>query len=248
MSNFRIIPVLTIIGQQLVKTLKFDKPKYVGDPINAIKIFNDKEVDELVILDIRASKERKEPNYKLITEMAGESFMPLGYGGGVHSFEQAQLVFACGIEKIILNTACLEQPELITKLAGHFGTQSVVVSLDYQKKTIGGKKPVFNSSSKSIKTGIVEWAKRMENFGAGEIILHSVDRDGTFEGYDQQTLLEVTKSVGIPVVACGGASGMQDFKNAVEKYGASAVASGSQFVFKNNNRDSILINYSRQTR
>ncbi len=203
MNNYRIIPVLSIIGQQLVKTLKFDKPKYVGDPINAIKIFNDKEVDELVILDIRASRDKKGPNLKLITEMAGESFMPLGYGA-----------------------------------------QSVVVSLDYQKKLLGSKKPVFNSASKSAKTGIVEWARMIEKYGAGEIILQCVDRDGTFEGYDEDTLKEVSEAVGIPVVAAGGARGPQDFKNAVEKCGASAVAAGSHFVFKNNNRDSILINYS----
>lgn len=245
MNKGRIIPVLTIIGQQLVKTLKFEKPKYVGDPINAIKIFNDKEVDELVILDIRASKENREPNYRLIREMAGESFMPIGYGGGIHDFFQAQKVMQCGVEKIILNSGTFLNTELISELASHYGSQSVVVVLDYEKKLFGESKPMFYSASKSTKLTVTDWAKRIEEAGAGEIILQSVKRDGTFEGYDIETLKSVSSSVNIPVVACGGARGAEDFKAAILAGGASAAAAGSHFVFKNNHRDSILINYNK---
>lgn len=245
MRGFRIIPVLTIIGQQLVKTLRFDKPKYIGDPINAIKIFNEKEVDELVILDIRASVDGKEPNYKLIEEMAGESFMPLGYGGGIKSKEQAQRVFQCGVEKIVLNSVCLDNPQIITELAGRYGSQSIVVSLDYDKKMLRGNRPVFYSAKKNINKSLVEWGLEIEKLGAGEIILQCVDRDGTFDGYDTSGLKEMTSALSIPVVACAGARGYNDFKTAIEQCGASAVAAGSHFVFKNNNRDSILINYNK---
>jgi cyclase len=245
MNSVRIIPVLSIIGQQLVKTLKFEKPKYLGDPINAIKIFNDKEVDELAIVDIRASKEKKEPNYRLIAEMAGESFMPIGYGGGVHSFDQAQKVFQCGIEKIIINSASSNNSALISELASHYGSQSVVVAMDYKKQFLGSTKPVFYSATKSNKVNLIDWAIALENLGAGEIILQCVDRDGTFEGYDLETLQKITSAVKIPVVACGGARGLDDFKAAITQGGASAVAAGSHFAFKNNHRDSILINYNK---
>lgn len=245
MNLKRVIPVLSISGNQLVKTLAFDKPRYVGDPINAIKIFNEKEVDELVILDIRASKDGREPNYKLIHEMAGESFMPVAYGGGIRTFDQAKKVFDCGVEKVIINTMAFENPDLITDLAGHFGSQSVVVSLDYKKKFLSGLKPCFLSATKFSKDSITAIAKQMEESGAGEIILQDADRDGTFSGFDLETIAAVVHTVKIPVVACAGAANAADFKKAIQS-GASAVAAGSMFVFKNNNRESILINYSNK--
>ena len=243
----RSIPVLTVKNRQLIKTLKFSNPKYVGDPINAIKVFNDQEVDELMVIDIGASVLGKKPDYAHLKEMAGEAFMPLGYGGGIHNFDIAQKVFQCGIEKVVLNTAACENPELIGQLAAHFGSQSVVVSLDYKKGLLGGKKPVYFSGKKNVKASVVELAKRIEGHGAGEIILHNVDRDGTFEGYDLEMLQEVVASTGIPIVPLGGAGDIQDFTKAIKQAGAHAVAASSMFIFKKNNRDSILINYQKTT-
>lgn len=243
----RSIPVLTVKNRQLIKTLKFSNPKYVGDPINAIKVFNDKEVDELMVIDIGATVLGKEPDYTHLKEMAGEAFMPLGYGGGIHNFEIAQKVFQCGIEKIVLNTAAFEKPELIGEIAAHYGSQSVVVSLDYRKGLLGGKKPVYFSGKKNAKSSILELAMQIESNGAGEIILHNVDRDGTFEGYDLDTLAEVVGRTRIPIVPLGGAGDILDFKKAIEKAGAHAVAASSMFIFKKNNRDSILINYQKTT-
>jgi cyclase len=241
----RSIPVLTVKNRQLVKTLKFGNPKYVGDPINAIKVFNDKEVDELMLIDIGASVQGKDPDYAHLKEMAGEAFMPLGYGGGIQDFDIAQKVFQCGIEKVVLNTAAYEKPELISQIATHYGSQSVVISLDYKKALLGGKKPVYFSSKKNVKGSIMELAMRMEAAGAGEIILHNVDRDGTFEGYDLDVLKEVVANTRIPIVPLGGAGDILDFTKAIEQAGAHAVAASSMFIFKKNNRDSILINYQK---
>jgi cyclase len=240
----RIIPVLTVSQRQLVKTLKFSNPKYVGDPINAIKVFNDKEVDELILLDIFASSNKKEPDYGHLKEMAGESFMPLGYGGGIDSFDISKRVFNCGIEKVILNSAVFNNLNLVSEIAGHFGTQSVAISLDYKKVFLSGIQPVFLSGKKVLKTNIPEFAKRLEEAGAGEIILHSIDKEGTFSGYDLEMLQKVVKSTTIPVVPLGGAAGSADFKKAIFECGAHAAAAASVFFFKNNDRDSILINYS----
>lgn len=244
--NPRIIPVLTITGQQLVKTLQFDNKKYVGDPINAIKIFNEKEVDELLILDIRASVDGKEPNYKLLREMAGEAFMPIGYGGGIASFEQAKRIFDCGVEKVILNTACKTNPNILTQIANQYGNQSVVASLDYKKNFLGKVRPVFQSGRMSMKMEVEDFAVQLENMGAGELILQSVERDGTFKGLDLEMSKKVASVVNIPVVPCGGAQSIQEMLKAVESTGASSAAAGSLFVFKNNNRDSILINYENR--
>lgn len=241
----RVIPVLTVKNRQLVKTLRFSSPKYIGDPINAIKVFNDKEVDELIVLDIGASVSGNEPDYQHLKEMAGEAFMPLGYGGGVHSMEIAHKVFQCGIEKIVINTALYIKPELITEIAGHYGSQSVVVSLDYKRNVFGKIKPVFFSGKKSMNISIKEFAKSMENLGAGEIILHNIDLDGTFNGYDLEVLQEVVNATKIPVVPLGGAAKLSDLQGAIEKAGSHAVAAASMFVFKNNDRNSILINYQK---
>jgi cyclase len=240
----RVIPVLTVKNRELVKTLKFGNPKYIGDPINAIKVFNDKECDELMVLDIGASVNRKSPDFVHLKEMAGEAFMPIGYGGGIHSFETARQVFQCGIEKVVLNSVLLENPGIVDEIAAHYGNQSVVISLDYKKEFFGGIKPVFFSGKKNKKILITAFAKEMENRGAGEIILHNVDREGTFAGYDLELLQEVVQATTIPVVPLGGAGGHADLDRALESAGAHAVAAASLFVFKNNDRNSILINYS----
>lgn len=242
----RIIPVLAIQGQQLVKTIKFDKPKYIGDPINAIKIFNEKETDELVILDIRASVKSMEPNYKLIEEMAGEAFMPVGYGGGISTYEQAKKVFDCGVEKVILNSVCMENPKVISDVAAQYGNQSVVACVDYKKTFLGKIKPVFYSGTKSVSEDLLTWVKRLQDLGAGEIILQNVERDGTFEGFDMPTIKKIASEINVPLVPCGGAHSVSEMIGTIAETGASAAAAGSIFVFKNNNRESILINYNNK--
>jgi cyclase len=241
MSRTRIIPVLAIMGNRLVKTVKFKNPNYIGDPLNAIKIFNEKKVDELVILDIEASKQNKEPNYKLIYEMAGEAFMPLGYGGGIKTLEQAKKIFALGIEKVVLNSVLLENPKVITQIANIYGAQSVVMSLDFKKNIFGKLRPHFNSAKANTKKDIKSFALEMIELGIGEIILQDVDRDGTFAGYNLEMISEL-KSLSIPIVAMGGCNSTQNMKQAIDK-GANAVAAGSLFVYRNNDPKSILINY-----
>lgn len=245
MLKIRIVPCLLLKGQGLVKTIKFKNPTYIGDPINAIKIFNDKEVDELVFLDITATREKRKPNFKLLSEIASECFMPLGYGGGINSLEDIEQLFNIGIEKVIINTAAFSNLNLITEAAKVFGSQSIVASVDV-KKTWWRKKHTVLIRSGKEDTGInpVEYAKRMENAGAGEIILNSIDLDGTMRGYDLPLIKNISKEVSIPIIALGGAGSIQDFGYAV-KAGASAVAAGSFFVFQMPHR-AVLITYPTQ--
>lgn len=241
MLKHRVIPCLLIKNNGLVKTVKFDKPKYVGDPINAIKIFNDKEVDELMVLDITASKEHREPNFELIEQFASECFMPLCYGGGVTTIEQAQRLFAIGVEKISIQTAAFKDLNFITQLANKFGSQSIVISLDIKKNWRGNKKLHVPELKSATKVDWCEFAKSAVNAGAGELLINSVDRDGMMEGMDLQVIEKVTKLVEVPVIAVGGIGGLQDIKQAVDA-GASAVAAGSFFVFHGMHR-AVLITY-----
>lgn len=243
MSRTRIIPVLTIMGNRLVKTVKFKNPNYIGDPLNAIKIFNEKKVDELVILDIEASKQNKEPSYKLIYEMAGEAFMPLGYGGGIKTLDQAKKIFALGIEKVVLNSVLLENPNLITQIANIYGAQSVVLSLDFKKNILGKLRPHFYSGKEYVKKDIQTFALEMIDLGIGEIILQDIDKDGTFGGYNLEMISEL-KNLSIPIVAMGGCSSVNNMKEAISN-GANAIAAGSLFVYRNNDPKSILINYPK---
>ncbi len=239
----RIIPVLTIDQQKLVKTVKFKNPNYIGDPINAIKIFNDKMVDEIVVLDITASASGRVPNEKLIYEMAGECFSPLGYGGGISTFDQAAKIFSLGVEKIILNSIVNTKPQLITEIANAFGSQSVVVSVDIKKKFLSGVRPHFTSGKTAGTESIVEFAKRIESLGAGEILVHDIERDGTFSGYNRVLIKEIAEAVSVPVVACGGAASHSEMFDIISETGASAAAAGSIFVYKGQNTNSILISY-----
>ncbi len=228
----------------LVKSVRFKNHKYVGDPINAVKIFNDKEVDEIVILDISATAEKRKPNILQIKEIASEAFMPLAYGGGITKLDEIKELVTSGVEKVVLNTAAVQQPDLIKQGADWVGSQSIVVSVDV-KKNLWGKYKVFTMNGTN-NTGLdpVEFAKQVERSGAGEIFLNSIERDGTFEGYDLQLIDAVTKAVHIPVVAVGGASSVDDFGKAVA-HGASAVAAGSVFVFQRPHR-AVLISYPSQ--
>ncbi len=245
MRRIRIIPVLLIQNGGLVKSIKFKDHKYIGDPINAVKIFNEKEVDEIVILDISASKENRGPNIEKLTDIAGEAFMPLSYGGGITTIEQVKKLLYQGAEKVILNTSALDNPKLITKIAEQFGSQSAVVSIDVKKNWLGNYKVYRNNGKKNTNLSPVDFAKKMEEAGAGEIILTSIDRDGTYKGFDVELIKLVADSVSIPVVACGGASKIADFTDAIVKGGASAVAAGSLFVYASEQKG-IMINYPKQ--
>ncbi len=238
----RVIPCLLLKGEGLVKTEGFKKPKYVGDPINAVKIFNDKEVDELIFLDIAANKNGKGPMLELISKITSECFMPLGYGGGITNIKMMQKIFELGVEKIIVNSAAFEQPDLIREASNQFGNQSVVVSVDV-KKTIWGKQRVFIKGGK-LNTGAdpVSYARKMEKLGAGEIFLNSINLDGKMTGYDIRLIKMVSDAVSIPVIACGGAGNMEDFGKALDRGEASAVAAGSLFVFHGKHR-AVMINY-----
>ena len=243
MLKHRVIPVLLLRGSGLVKTLRFQSPKYVGDPINAIRIFNEKEVDELIVLDINASKLGGEPNYALIEEFAGECFMPLAYGGGIRSVEQAGRLFSLGVEKICVQTAAFSDPALITRLAERFGSQSVVVSLDIKRDWWGRARAFSSADGRMLKEPWPELAKRLVAAGAGELLVNAVDRDGTLAGPDLNLIREASAAVSVPIIALGGVSSLLDIKATVEA-GASAVAAGAFFVFHGPHR-AVLITYPR---
>jgi imidazole glycerol-phosphate synthase subunit HisF len=245
MKRIRVIPILLIQNGKLVKTIQFNKPTYIGDPLNAIKIFNDKEVDEIIVLDISASLQKKSPDFNFIKQFASECFMPLGYGGGIKTLEDAKKVFASGAEKVILNTALIDNPELITEIANIYGSQAVVVSIDI-KKNIFGKYQIFtNSGTKKIKINLINWIKDIESLGAGEIIVNSINNDGKMQGFDLELIKLVSQATKLPVVACGGASSLEDFKNAISYGKASAVGAGSVFMF-NGKLKGVLISYPSQ--
>jgi len=238
----RIIPVLLIKDGGLVKSVQFKKYKYVGDPINAVKIFNEKEVDEIVILDISASKEKREPNMEIISDIASEAFMPLAYGGGITTIEQVKNILYQGVEKVVFNTSALFNEKLITECATTFGSSSTVVSIDVKKNIFGKYKVYANSGNKNTGLDVIGFAQKMQNIGAGELFLNSIDRDGTYKGYDLELIKMVSEKVDIPVIACGGASNEDDLVKAIKQGGASASAAGSLFVFQGTHK-AVLINY-----
>lgn len=216
----------------------------MGDPINAVKIFNEKEVDEIAVVDIDAGRENRGPDIKKITEIAGEAFMPMAYGGGITTIEQIRTLFYNGIEKIMLNKSAVQQPALIMEAARLFGSQSIVVSIDVKKHLLKGNRVYIENGKNNTGYGPVDFAKQMEAAGAGEILLNSIDRDGTYGGYDTALIKAVSEAVAIPVIAMGGASSVSDFKQAVD-HGASAVAAGSMFVFQQPH-NAVLITYPSQ--
>lgn len=244
MLRTRVIPVLLIKGEGLYKGVKFKDFKYVGDPINAVKIFNDKEVDEICILDISASVENKEPNYKLINEFASECFMPCCYGGGIRNFEQVKKIFDLGIEKVAINTGAVEVKNLIANIAKHYGSSSTVVSVDYKKNLFGKSTVYIKQGTTNTKLDVLDFAKQCEQEGAGELILNSIDRDGTMNGYDLELIQKISSQIKIPLIASGGAGNIIHLGQAV-KHGASAVAAGSMFVFHGKLRG-VLINFPSQ--
>ncbi len=242
MLRTRVIPCLLLRNGGLVKTVKFADAKYVGDPINAVRIFNEKEVDELVFLDISATPAGRGPNLELVRDIATESFMPFGYGGGVRTIEQVASLVALGVEKVVLNTVATEQPGFVREASRLVGSSSVVVSIDVRRSLFGKYEVVTCSGTRRTGLDPVEWARRVEDLGAGEIFLTAVDRDGTQKGYDVPLLRQVTDAVSIPVIASGGAGSLEDFRAAVCEGRASAVAAGSLFVFHGRHR-AVLITY-----
>jgi len=238
----RVIPCLLLKNQGLVKTVRFKNPKYLGDPINIVKIFNDKEVDELVFLDITATVEGKEPPYSLLEDIVSEAFMPFGYGGGIKTLEQIRTILSLGVEKVVINTHAVENPSFIYEASQMVGSQSVVVSIDVRKSIWGRHEVYTKSGHKSTGLRPVDFAVQMEKMGAGELIINSIDHDGIMKGYGIDLIKSITCAVGIPVVACGGAGTVQDLAQAVVQGGASAAGAGSMFVFQGPHR-AVLISY-----
>jgi cyclase len=241
----RIIPSLLLHDKGLVKTVNFKSPKYVGDPINAVRIFNEKEVDELAFFDIDATVLNKEPDYVLIEKLANQSRMPLCYGGGVKTVDQAQKIFGLGIEKIALSSAIIKTPQLVTQIAERVGSQSVIVVLDIKKKLLGGYEVYTHNGRKSTGINPIKFVKELEMLGAGEIIINCIDQDGVMKGYDMTLIGIIAESISIPLTVLGGAGSMSDIVKVIEKYGVIGVAAGSLFVFKGPYK-AVLINYPSQ--
>ncbi len=246
MLRTRVIPCLLSRNESLVKTIQFGRFGYIGDPANTCRIFNELEVDELAFLDITASREKRDPNYKLLSEIANECFMPVSYGGGISSVEIAEKIFKVGIEKVILNTHALSSPELITKIAKAFGSQSVIISIDVKASVFGTKQCRGLSGTHNSHKNPIEWAKEVQDRGAGEILLTSIDREGTWDGFDIELLKKVTNAVSIPVIAHGGAGSIADIGDAVHQGGASAVALGSMVVYQKKGMG-VLVNFPDET-
>ena len=239
----RLIPCLLIHKGGLVKTVKFSEPKYVGDPLNAVRIFNEKEVDELAVIDIDATVNGAEPDYQLISHLATECRMPLSYGGGVHSVEQIEKIISLGVEKVSISAAAIKNPALISDAASRVGAQSVVVVIDVKKSGLLRRNEVVTHNG-TCKTGVnpSDFAKEVAGLGAGEIVLNSVDRDGSMKGYDFDLIDNVRRSIDIPLTVLGGAGSFDDIKSLYGRYGIIGAAVGSLFVFKGKYR-AVLINY-----
>lgn len=244
MRRVRVIPTLLIQNGGLVKGTNFKNHKYVGDPINAVRIFNEKEVDELAIIDISATKKNKAPNIAQIAEIASEAFMPLSYGGGITKIEQVDEIFYNGIEKVILNYSAFNNPVLVNQIANKYGSQSVIVSIDIKKDWFGKTYVYTYCGEKNTKKSPLKYVKECESLGAGEILLTSIDREGTYKGYDLDLINEICDKISIPLIANGGAGSVANMNEAV-KNGASAVAAGNMFVYQRPH-NAVLISYLNQ--
>lgn len=238
----RIIPSLLIRNKGLVKTIKFKDGKYVGDPINAVRIFNEKGVDEIAIFDIDATVEHRAPDYKMIESLANECRMPFCYGGGIKTVEQAQTIFSLGVEKIAMSSSIIEHPELLSKIAERVGSQSVIAVLDVKKRMLGGYEICTHNGTKGSGKKPVEMAVLFERLGAGEIVINSIDNDGMMKGFDFDLVDSIRDAVNLPITMLGGAGSLDDIGKAIHKYGIIGVAAGSLFVFKGVYK-AVLINY-----
>ncbi len=244
MLQTRVMPCLLLDKGSFIKTTQFKNPTYIGDAINSVRIYNELEVDEIIILDIYAAKNRSKPDFAKIAQLTDECFMPFTYGGGIQDFDDAQKLFDMGVEKISLNSSALNNPLLIEKIAHTYGVQAVVVSIDVKKVLWGGQKVYANGGKKKTEWTPFDFAKKAEEYGAGELLLNSIDNDGMMNGFDCNLIKQVSNSVQIPVIAAGGAGNIHDI-NSAKNAGADAIALGSMAVYQNKNRG-ILINFPTQ--
>jgi len=237
----RIIPCLLLTKDGLVKTINFKNPTYIGDPVNAVKIFNEKKADELFILEINASIEKYEPNFQLIKNIARESRMPICYGGGIKNLDQAKKIFNFGVEKIAISSIIFDNIDLVSQISNYSGSQSMVVVLDIKKEN--NEYFIFtNNGKKKIDIDIISLIKKLENLGMGEIVVNSIDRDGMMKGFDFDLIDLIFDNTRIPITILGGAGNLADIKKATEKYGSIGISCGSLFVYKGS-RKAVLINY-----
>lgn len=242
MNRPRIIPFLSLQKGFLVKTNKFSNPKYIGDPINAVKIFNEKEVDELVLLDIGATRDASEPDYDLIKDITSEAFMPIGYGGGISNLTQIERLFKSGVEKVSLNSALYSNPQLVEEASKTFGSQSITVSVDFKRDFLGRYAIYSHGGKQKQKVDPIEHIHRLEALGAGELVLNSIDRDGIMDGYDLGFIRKVADSIPIPTICLGGAGNAKHLQEGLQA-GASAAGAGSMFVFHGPHK-AVLISYT----
>lgn len=242
MLRTRVIPTLLLRNESLVKTRRFGRFTYVGDPCNTVRIFNELEVDELVFLDIDASRDRRGPNLRLLADIAKECFMPLGYGGGIRTLRDAKAVFDIGFEKVVVNSAAAERPTLISELAKYYGSQAVMVSIDVKRGWFGAGTVRTHGGKRNTHRDPVDWAREAERQGAGEILLTSIDREGSWLGFDLDLVSRVTAVVSVPVIAHGGAGSLQHITEVVKRARASAVALGSMVVFQKQGMG-VLVNF-----
>lgn len=249
MLRSRIIPCLLVHNKGLVKTVKFKDPKYVGDPINAVKIFNEKEVDELMVLDIDATRENREPNLQMIKNLADECRMPFCYGGGITTVEQAKKIISLGAEKVALSNSALNNIELCQEIGSIIGNQSVVVVIDVKKKKLFGGYDIYTcNGTKKSKWKLNNFVEKLEEIGIGEIVVNSIDNDGTMQGYDITLVENIRKKCSMPMTVLGGAGKIDDIKKLISKFKIIGAAAGSLFVFKGKYK-AVLISYpNRQER
>ena len=242
MLRTRVIPVLLLRNESLVKTVRFDKFNYIGDPCNTVRIFNELEVDELLFLDITATRENRTPNLRVLREIANECFMPLGYGGGISTMVDAKAVFDIGFEKVVINSAAFGSPELVRELAAQYGSQAVIASIDVRRDWRRIDRVYRHAIKSTTAIDPVEWALQLEALGAGEVLVTSVDREGTWSGFDVDLIRKVASKVRVPVIAHGGAGSMEDIIAVVKSGGASAVGLGSVVVFQKKDMG-VLVNF-----
>lgn len=241
MLRNRVIPCLLLKGESLVKTVNFKKPGYIGDSINTVRIFNELEVDELIFLDIMATREKRGPNFQILEEIANECFMPLAYGGGLRNIEDAKRIFTIGFEKMAINSYAMENPKFITEIADTFGVQSVIGSIDVRKNMWSKYEVMTHCGTKKQKISPVDWAKKLEDYGAGEILITAIHQEGTWKGFDIKLIEQITNAVNIPVIAHGGGGDLEHIKNTFE-VGASAVGLGSMVVYQSEGMG-VLVNF-----
>lgn len=242
MISARLIPCLLLSNTGLVKTRGFGSPSYVGDPINTARIFCEMEVDEIIVLDIDATVDAKEPNYELISEIASECFMPMAYGGGVKSMEQIKRLIRSGVEKIVINSAANECADIVRNASNIYGSQAIVVGIDIKKDLDGCYEIYTHSGSKKSFRSLFSYIDELIDCGVGELFINDIDRDGSMEGMDLDLIKNISQYTNVPVIACGGAGCLEDINSAINDAGASAVAAGSLFVFYDKSR-SVLLNY-----